>query len=274
MPLSHVAVLAVLQGAAEALPVSGSAHGVVARIWLDQEPAAGRLDVAILVGTALGLAAAARRRLFAALGEGVRAIARPALFKGSAAAHDAAVLGIGGLVSLLAGAAALPRVELWSQSPSAAGAGLIVTGLALASTLLATGMRVRPAGPRPSFAGAVVVGVAHGLAVFPGASRVGAALTLLLWTGVRPERAVDLALLLTVPALLLAATRVPGNASGADLDAGLFTLGLVLAFVAAVFASEALRALAERRRVGALALWTIPLGLAMLAYAHALPRAA
>jgi undecaprenyl-diphosphatase len=271
MPLSHVAVLAVLQGAAEALPVSGSAHGVVARIWLDQEPAAGRLDVAILVGTALGLAAAARRRLFAALGEGVRAIARPALFKGSAAAHDAAVLGIGGLVSLLAGAAALPRVELWSQSPSAAGAGLIVTGLALASTLLATGMRVRPAGPRPSFAGAVVVGVAHGLAVFPGASRVGAALTLLLWTGVRPERAVDLALLLTVPALLLAATRVPG---GADLDAGLFTLGLVLAFVAAVFASEALRALAERRRVGALALWTIPLGLAMLAYAHALPRAA
>jgi undecaprenyl-diphosphatase len=272
MPLSHVAILAALQGAAEALPVSGSAHGLVARIWLDPEPAAGRIEAAILLGTAIGLAAAAQRRLFAALGEGVRAIARPALFRGSAAAHDAAVLGIGGAVSLVVGAVALPRVDLLSQSPTAAGIGLIATGLALASTLLATGVRVRPAGPRPSLAGAVVVGIAHGLAVFPGASRVGAALTVLLWTGVRPERAVDLAFLLTVPALLLAAVRAGGT--GADLDAGLFTLGLVLAFVAAVAASEALRALAERRRIGALALWTIPLGLAMLAYARALPRAA
>jgi undecaprenyl-diphosphatase len=271
MPLSHVALLAALEGAAEALPVSGSAHGVVARLWLDGDGAAGRVEAAILLGTALGIAAAARRRLFAALGEGVRAIARPALFRGSAAAHDAAVLGVGGAVSLIVGGAALPRVELWGQSPTAAGIGLVLTGLALASTLFATGLRVRPSGPRPTLPGMVVVGLAHGLAVFPGASRVGAALTLLLWTGVRQERAVDLALLLTVPALLLAAARAPG---GAELDAGLFALAVVVAFVAAAAGSEALRALAERRRVGALALWTIPLGLAMLAYARALPRAA
>jgi undecaprenyl-diphosphatase len=41
--------------------------------------------------------------------------------------------------------------------------------------------------------------------------------------------------------------------------------------VGATVASEAIRSLAERRRVAALALWTIPLGLATIAYAHALP---
>ncbi|WP_437943677.1 hypothetical protein WMF27_45615 [Sorangium sp. So ce281] len=39
----------------------------------------------------------------------------------------------------------------------------------------------------------------------------------------------------------------------------------------ATAAASALRALAERRRVGALSLWVVRLGLAMVAYARALP---
>src|SRR5262249_37390073 len=158
--------------------------------------------------------------------------------------------------------------------PTAAGAGLIITGLCLASTLLAPSqsgpLRFRPRGPGPSMPGAVVVGMAHGLAVFPGASRVGAAFTLLVWIGVKPSRAVDLAFLLTIPALLVSFAHGLGH-GGVEL--GTAAMALVLAFVGAVLASGALRALADRRRVAALALWTIPLGLGMLAYAHALPRA-
>lgn len=71
--------------------------------------------------------------------------------------------------------------------------------------------------------------MAHGLAVFLGASRVGAALIVLLW------------------------------------------LGLVITFLAALLASGARIRLVERRRLPALSLWIIPLGLALLAYARALP---
>jgi len=56
------------------------------------------------------------------------------------------------------------------------------------------------------------------------------------------------------------ALRAHGSAPAADAQ----KLGRGLA-------AELLRALCERRRLGTLALWTIPLGLAMLAYARALP---
>jgi undecaprenyl-diphosphatase len=283
MPLFHVALLAALRGLTEALPVSCSGHQVLAGIWLDESAPGAALEPVLDLGTALGLLAVARRRLAGALGEGVRAVSRPTLFRGSSAAHDAAVLAIGTVVSLITGALVTPSVEMWSASPTATGVGLCVTGLALASTAMIPrgGAPLRAAGP--SFIGgdgAVLVGVALGLAMFPRASRVGAALTLLLWMGVKPDRAVDLAYLLAVPALLVAFARgAAGRAGGAGwagrdatgLHAGTVALGLVLAFVGVAMASEVLRSLAARRRVGVLALWTIPAGLAMLAYARALP---
>jgi undecaprenyl-diphosphatase len=220
----------------------------------------------------------ARRRLLGALGDGVRAVSRPALFQGSPAAQDAVVLAVGTVVSVIAGALVGPRVEMWARSPTAAGVGLCVTGLALASTALVP----RPAGPfrlrsggrearaaGPSLSGSVIAGMAVGLAAFPGASRVGAALTLLLWMGVRPSRAVDLSLLLTAPSLVVAFLTSGWSAGG--LTAGTLVLGTVLSSVGVVVAGEILRSLADRRRLAVLALWTVPLGLATLAYARALP---
>lgn len=273
MPLSHVAALAALQGVTEALPISRSGHEVVARMWLDEGAQATALEGVLHLGTALALVVVARRRLLAALADGVRAVSRPTLLQASASAQDALVITVGTIVSLIASALVTPRVVMWSESPTATGVGLCITGLGLASLALAPRasgtVRGRPQTAGPSLAGCVITGMAVGLAAFPGASRVGAALTLLLWMGVRADRAVDLAFLLTAPTLFVAfLTR--GGGHGAPLDGSTLAVGLVLAFVGAGLSSEILRSLVERRRVGTLALWTIPLGLAMLAYARAL----
>jgi undecaprenyl-diphosphatase len=201
----------------------------------------------------------------------VRVVARPALYGASQPAQDAFALLVGSAVSLAAGAVAAPRIEPWRASPTAAGLGLCVSGLALASVGLVPRGGRRAASTSSgglSLVGAALAGFAHGLAVFPGATRVGAALTVLLWIGVQPMRAVELALLLTVPALVLEGARGLGA-----LDPALGALAASVAFIAALLGSEALRGLTRRRRVGALALWILPLGLAMLAYARALPRA-
>lgn len=60
---------------------------------------------------------------------------------------------------------------------------------------------------------------------------------------------------------------------GPAIDAALLlsTALAVRAFLAARLAASALRSLVARRRLPALALWIIPLGLALLAYARALP---
>lgn len=279
MPLFHVAVLAALQGLTEALPVSRSGHVIVARLWMETGPTAPALETVLHLGTALGLSVVAWRRFVAALGEGVRAVTRPALFTESPEAWDAAVITVATVVSLVTNALTAPRVEMWSDSPTATGVGLLVSGLALGSLALApraAGRSLRrQAGPGdaraagPSLSGALLIGMAHGLAVFPGASRVGAALVLLLWMGVRPARALDLSYLLTVPTLLVAFAR--GAEARHSVETGTIVLGLVLSFVMAMLGSEVLRSLVEKRQLARLALWTIPLGLAMLAFAHALP---
>jgi undecaprenyl-diphosphatase len=278
MPLLHLVILAVLQGAAEALPVSPSGHAAVARLWLTPGAAGPGIEAVLHLATALALGIAARKRLVGALGEGVRAIARPALFQASPGARDAATLVIASAASLATARLVAPRVEALRDAPLAVGLGLLATGVGLASTRWArrgspgaSRDRVAAAADAPSIPLAALAGVAHGLAVFPGASRVGAALTVLFWLGVRPGRAIDLALLITVPSLLVAAAGFTRGAGAGGIDLGALTFGLVTAFLATLLATSFLRVLVDRRRLPALALWIIPLALAMLAYARALP---
>lgn len=262
-----MAVLAAVQGAAHALPVSATGHGAAARLWLAGDA---WVDAAQALAAAAALAIAVRRRLLHALGESLRALARPSLFTASPPARDAVLLALGAAVSLLV-AAALDRDEPahGSDAPLAVGLGLLATGAALASTALLPLRGDRRRAEAPSLAGMLAAGAAHGAASLPGGSRVGAALVLLLWLGVRPARAVEFALALSIPALLLAgladARALVGPAPGA------VALGSLAAFLSALGGAAALRALAERRRTDVLALWVVPLGLAMVAYARALP---
>lgn len=266
MPLVEIVILAVVQGTAEALPISRSGHDAAAAIFVEGLGARSAIADAAAVAAAIAFLVIARRRLGAAIAEGVRGVARPTLFLVSPAARDAALLGVAVTVSMLASAIVGPMVEGFRDAPLASGLGLLVTGLALLSTRLAPA----PHSDAPSLTGATLVGLAHGLSVFPGASRVGAALVLLLWLGVRPARALELAFVLT--AITLLASAAPALVASAHaLDAGAMVLASVLTFTTAAFASSALRSLLEKKRTFALAAWIIPLGLAMIAYARALP---
>jgi len=94
----------------------------------------------------------------------------------------------------------------------------------------------------------------------------------LLWLGVTPARALDLALAITAPALVAEGLRgLVAPLAAPALGADVLVAGLLVAFACASAAALGLRALVERRLVGALCLWVIPLGLATVAYARALP---
>lgn len=270
MRLLDTVLLSALEGLTQVLPLSRSGHEAVAGLWLEQGRSVTALMGLLQIGTAAAIAVVTRRRLTAAMSEGVRGIARPTLFRTSPAAHDAAILVVASLASLITAALAQPYMDMWAGAPVAVGFGLLVTGFGVASTVLAP----KPHAEAPSLASALVVGIAHGLAVFPGASSVGAALTLLVWLGVKPGRAIDLALLITLPTLLASfGQALVGLRHSAEtgLDTGTIAVGLTIAFVSAAMAVRALRGLMVRRRIGALALWIIPLGLATIAYARALP---
>lgn len=266
LPLHFVVLLAGIQGLSEALPISRSGHDAVAWIWLDPGSTGPHLENILHISTASALLFAARRRLVAAASAGLLAITRPTLFRSSAPAHDAAVIVIAAFMSLLARTFVNHYAEPWKSTPVAIGFGLLLTGLLLGTTSLIDKSRQ----DEPSIPLALVLGLGHGMATLPGGSDMAVALVLLAWMGTKNELALDLALILS--AITLFATGFQalwGNASGVEISAPMTVMALITAFLGTTVAIRGTRYLLEKRALAFAACWTVPLGLATLAYARA-----
>jgi undecaprenyl-diphosphatase len=280
MPLSNLVVHAAVQAFAEALGVSGAAHSLAVGLWL-RPPDPGAFEGFVGLGTGLAVVFATRARLFPLLADGARALGHPRAFAASPRAREALVLAwicavsvMFGLVLRRAGAGAPP-------SPRAIAIGLGATGLAVAAGSYLSSLRADAAGPRSggraagagrpgfepaSFLGATLAGAAHAFGSWPGVSRVGVAAAVLLALGAKPARALELALLATVPFWWADAARALLDVSA--FGKGQALLCLVIGFVGALAALALLRRLAARRALFALSLWMIPLCCAIFAYAR------
>jgi undecaprenyl-diphosphatase len=165
LSLSHTAILGLLQGPTEVLPVSSSAHTVlVPRLagWPDAQIDAelrNSLEVVLHAGTAAALLIALRGELAGALRElngrtlvaATLALAPPAL----------------------AGYLLEERLDRRPSTPRTLAAGLALGGIAMALTDARGGERPpEGAGPRDGLA----LGCAQALALLPGISRNGATL--------------------------------------------------------------------------------------------------
>jgi undecaprenyl-diphosphatase len=266
LPLHFVVLLAGIQGLSEALPVSRSGHDVVAWIWLDPGVNGARLETLLHLATASALLFAARRRLVAAAGAGLRAITRPALFRSSAPAHDAAVLATAFVASTITRTALDHFASPWQITPVATGFGLLLTGLLVGTTYLASPER----NTEPSVPLALVLGLGHGMGALPGGSDIGAALVLLAWMGINNELALDLALLLSGATLLLKCLfAFQSGVVLPDIPPAVLVMGLVTAFLGTTVAIGATRMLLEKRALALMAFWIIPLAFALLAYSRA-----
>lgn len=141
-------------------------------------------------------------------------------------------------------------------APLPAGLGLAAVGAALvASTQLrAHGRQAHP------WLGPLVLGVAQGIALFPGASLLGLGIVAAALLGLGGRRGVDLALLAALPHLFLAAWR-----GGPPPPLPLFA-GCVAGSWAGVVA---LRRLADRDRLAWIGTWGAAVGAALIAYGRA-----
>ena len=211
------------------------------------------------------LRGAIRRRLFTSLSEGVRSIARPRLLAASSSGRDAARLALATLGALGA-RSVLTRVGV-VDAPSAAaiGAGICVTASLLVAAATA------PPGDRNAMpvTFALLAGVASELVTAAGVSPIALTLAFCALMGLGPERSAEAGFLLALPALVLEAWSMK---TGHALEGqGPRVFGALVAFMGGSVGAGALRSLVVRKRSGRLALWLIPLGIATIAYARALP---
>ena len=224
----EVAILGVLQGVAEFLPISSSGHLVLGKSLLGLGGAGMRLDVFLHVGTLLSIFVfyfSAIRRIV--VGREWGYVAKIAL--------SAVPVGIAGVLFK-------SRFEEAFSSPTFVGGALIFTGVVLTAT------RFLPKGGKDvSFARAILMGLAQAFALLPGVSRSGMTLAAARAAKVDGEKAAEFSFLMSAlpiaGAALLEIVKAAGEGSAAaarETDWGLCIFGALIAAVVGWFALKLL----------------------------------
>jgi len=234
-------LLGLLQGLTEFLPVSSSGHLVLAQALLGLDSPGILLEVTVHVGTAAAVVVLFARDLAAMLG----ALARWPLGRRASRRGDrewrvlAATLVLATGVTAAVGLGLEPVFRRAFEAPLVAAVMLLVTGVVLFwSRRLTGGHRpLEAVGP----ADALVVGLAQGLAIFPGLSRSGMTIVGALSRGLEGAAAARFSFLLSLPAIAGAALveAVGADGLGGALQEAGLTYGLLLAFGASFLAGLA-----------------------------------
>lgn len=277
VPLSNLVVHAAVQAFAEAIGASGAAHGLALGLWV-APPERAFFSVPTALGSGVAVIVATRARLFPALVEAWRGLAHPRSLVTSAKARDALVIawiaavsaGVGTILARASGGA--------PEGERTIAIGLGLSGIALFAGALVSASRDRgDARSRgratyeaPTWIAATLAGCAHAFGSWPGVSRVGAAASVLLALGVKPQRAMEIALVATVPFWWFEAARSAGSGASPRLGGGAIAVAL-FGFLGAYAAIALWRALAAKRALVAVSLWMIPLACAIFAYGRAHP---
>jgi undecaprenyl-diphosphatase len=201
MPLLIAALLGVVQGVTEFLPISSSAHLLLGRTvfgW-GTEPFGLVFDVATHLGTLAAVFVYFRRDLADMMA------ALPAAFTNTPSARLIRLIALGTVPAVLVGLLAGDFIEEHLRTP-------IVTVYTLALGALAflaverLGARWRDAGSLTPL-DAVLIGMAQAAALVPGLSRSGMTITAGMLLGVRRDAAARFSFLLGIPAVMAAGSR-------------------------------------------------------------------
>jgi undecaprenyl-diphosphatase len=267
-PFGEAALLGIVHGATEFLPLSSGGHlALVAILWkLEGSPL---LTLALHVATLCATLIVLWPEVARATSEGFAALVRPARFRSTQGGRDALTTLLASVPTAALGFFLHSELGHMQVSPLAVGLGFAGTAVALVLAHFAG----RGERDQPTARGALLLGVAQGLCVLPGLSRSGSTIAVALLLGVRPARAFELSMLISLPGLLasiglearpLLSAPLPGEISSV-------LVGGLVALATGVLALHALRGVVMRRRLAWFAFWVGPLALATLALGIAWP---
>ena len=231
------AILGLLQGLTEFLPVSSSGHLVLAQAILDVKQPGVSFEIVVHAGSLLAILIYFRARLW-------RLIC--SLFDRSFVT-ERKVVGYLILATIPAGVVGVLLEDFFADAfshPVYAGWMLIVTGIILLSTRWAT-RKSRDLTWSP----ALIMGLAQALAILPGISRSGSTISAGLHAGIKPAEAAEFSFLLAIPAvggaILLKTTELMSVSS--ELM-GQYAFGAIISFITSIVAVYMVLAVLRRGR--------------------------
>jgi len=224
--LLAAALLGVVQGLTEFLPVSSSAHLILGRAFFgwDADALGLAFDVACHVGTLAAVVYFFRGDLVTL----TRAVPAAVRGRSDPDVRRLWLIAAGTAPIVVVGLAGTSWIETTLRTPVVA-----ASALALGAGLLLAVERAGTAGRGEetlTTTGAIVIGVAQALALVPGVSRSGATIAAGMALGLRRDAAARFTFLMSVPAVLAAALKEGLELRHLDVDgtvAALFAVGMV-----------------------------------------------
>lgn len=186
-----IAVMSVIQGVAEFLPISSSGHLALAKHFLGLESPGAALELFLHAGTLLSVMVFYRRKLFA-LAVGLFRFEKASL-----------LYALWVLVSMIPAGIVFSvmgdEIDKTFDNPMLISAMLCVTGLILISLYFVNRRPER----KHSFSGwdALIMGVAQAVAMLPGISRAGSTICAGRFLGVKPAEAAEFSFIMSLPVI-------------------------------------------------------------------------
>ncbi len=257
--LGVAAAAGLLQSATEFLPVSSSGHLCLFGMLFEQVDMSLSTIVLVHAGTLLATLVVLRKEIVDLLTGLVRALKSPRSLLETAEGRLVTAL----LLSTACTAAlAFPLrgvVDLATRTPWLVAMGFWGSAVAVASTRNRRGSE-----PIPSLAAAALIGLAQGMAVFPGLSRSGTTIACALALNMSPDAAFRYSFLLAIPAVTGATLLEVSDLGGVGRLGTTQWTAAAVAFAAGLLALSWLRRIVSRGQLWHFAWYLVPLGVAVL----------
>lgn len=261
MTLLQAAILGVVQGLTEFLPVSSSGHLVLFKEFFSVSEVPVLYDVILHVSTLLVVVIVFRARIRLILRSLGRRLGRR---HDDADAINLRLAWVILLASVVTGGMGVFIGELGvNRYPGVVSILFMVTGVVLVVTRFVTpGAGYSQINAKT----AVITGFAQGLGVFPGISRSGITIAGSLFAGLERERAGEFSFLLSIPAILgaLALTLRDLGDLNRLVSPGAIAVGAGASFLVGLASLTLLLRMVRKGRLYLFAVYLIPLGIAGL----------
>ena len=264
MSILQAAVLGIVQGLTEFLPVSSSGHLVLARQLLNvNNPEMLAFDVYVHFGTLISVCIIFRRdigQIVMAFWDALRTQAWKAAYERNEYFRLGAAIVVASVPAAIIGFMYHDQIAETFHDPKLVSVNLVITGLFLFLTRFAKAAEGKRVGVLSGF----IIGLAQSVAIFPGISRSGSTISTALFLRLPPSLAARFSFLLSVPviagaALLESKTMVrQGMATGF----GPLIVGLLVAALTGYFAIKLLLRIIERGRFSWFAFYCFIVGIA------------
>jgi undecaprenyl-diphosphatase len=245
-------LLGIIQGATEFLPISSSAHLIIAQSLLRLQEPGLLLEVVLHLGTLMSVLIYFRHdlwfimRCFFQKGE-----------QGSGARREVVFLLIATLPAVIAALTAEETISAAFEEVKFSGFMLLFTTLILLSTIKRGGEDSRSM----IWYVALLMGVAQAVAILPGISRSGITIAAGIWLGLNGKTAARFAFLMAIPAILGAGIFQIPSVSGEVVESlGVYFIGFLVAMVVGYAMIAWLMGILEKGKLYLFGVYTFAIG--------------